>query len=334
MKMSPIYPLLVTGCLMSLGLYYFWVPLVNQPGGVIYEVSPGTSHKTFVTELAHQGVIREPALFALYGILQMHPYLKSGEYLFKAGSTTASIWRQVTQGNGFALHAFTIIPGWTFKQVRQAITEATWMQQSLSGMDDQQVMSALGYPDMAPEGAFYPETYFYTKGVMDLEVLKHSYQTMQQELNAAWAARAEGLPYETAYQGLIAASLIEKEAYLEAERPIIAGVLINRLQKNMLLQFDPTVIYGIGDRYTGKITRQDLQTDTVYNTYKHRGLPPTPIAIPGINSIQAAFHPARHDYLYFVAKGDSSHQFTKTLPEHYSAIKKAEEHKKHFFNES
>ncbi|MBV9575419.1 MAG: endolytic transglycosylase MltG, partial [Gammaproteobacteria bacterium] len=160
----------------------------------------------------------------------------------------------------------------------------------------------------------------------DLVILKRAFDLMKNKLATAWEKRALDLPYQNAYEALIAASLIEKEAYLNTERPIIGGVLINRLRKNMLLQFDPTVIYGLGTRYNGKIHKQDLLENTAYNTYVHRGLPPTPIAMPGLASLQAATHPDTNDYIYFVAKGDGSHQFSKTLSEHNAAVKKANKH--------
>jgi UPF0755 protein len=187
---------------------------------------------------------------------------------------------------------------------------------------------------VAPEGEFYPETYYYTRGVADLVILKHAYDLMQSRLNQAWESRLPGLPYQDAYQALIAASLIEKEAHLNQERPIIAGVLINRLRKNMLLQIDPTVIYGMGDRYLGKIYRRDLLDDTIYNTYVHKGLPPTPIAMPSQASIDAAIHPAAHDYYYFVAKGDGSHQFSKSLPEHHRAVQSTKGQQTGYYNDS
>jgi UPF0755 protein len=182
-------------------------------------------------------------------------------------------------------------------------------------------MLHLGAANLKPEGEFFPETYYFTKGNSDLILLKHAFKAMQSKLNDAWSKRASALPYKNAYEALIAASLIEKEAYLSKERPIIAGVLVNRLKKEMLLQFDPSVIYGLGERYTGKLSKANLLENTAYNTYLHKGLPPTPIAMPSLASISAALHPEQNDYYYFVAKGDGSHQFSKTLLEHNAAVK-------------
>jgi UPF0755 protein len=192
-----------------------------------------------------------------------------------------------------------------------------------TNMTDAEIMLALGDNLHAPEGMFMPETFHYARGDVDLVILKRAHDLLVLKLNEAWQNHPANLPYQDAYQVLIAASLIEKEAYLAKEQPIISGVLVNRLAKNMLLQFDPTVIYGLGDNYRGKIYKSDLTTDTPYNTYVHKGLPPTPIAMPGMSAIQAAMHPAAHNYLYFVATGNGSHEFTTNLQDHYAAVSKA-----------
>jgi UPF0755 protein len=247
--------------------------------------------------------------------------LKTGEYLFKKGSTPASIWRQLTQGKGLYYHAFTIVPGWTFIQIKQALAATDALHHTSAELSDTALMVKLGYPNKLPEGQFFPETYYYTRGVADTVILKQAIDLMQKRLNEAWQKRSPNLPYTTQEAALIVASLVEKEAYLNEERPMIAGVIVNRLRKNMLLQIDPTVIYGMGTRYTGKIHKEDLQTDTPYNTYLHKGLPPTPIAMPGLASINAAMQPQIHDYYYFVATGQGgAHQFSKTLPEHNTAV--------------
>lgn len=197
------------------------------------------------------------------------------------------------------------------------------LKHMITNMSDKDVMAALGDMIHAPEGMFMPETYYYSRDDADLVILKRAYDLMTLKLNDAWQTRAADLPYENSYQALIAASLIEKEAYLPKEQPIIGGVLVNRLRKNMLLQFDPTVIYGMGDAYKGKIHKSDLAMDTPYNTYIRKGLTPTPIAMPGLSAIHAALHPDNHPYLYFVAKGDGSHEFTSDLESHHGAVKKA-----------
>jgi UPF0755 protein len=233
------------------------------------------------------------------------------------------MWRQMTTGKGLYYRLFTIVPGWSFTQLRRQLLLNKYLKHISQTYDDKQIMTELGNSSLAPEGEFYPDTYYYTRGVPDLVILKRAYQLMQLKLNEAWETRLPGLPYKDAYDALIVASLIEKEAYLNSERPVIAGVLINRLRKNMLLQIDPTVIYGMGDRYTGKIYKENLVENTPYNTYVHKGLPPTPIAMPSQASIEAAIHPQANDYYYFVAKGDGSHQFSKTLLDHNVAVQEA-----------
>ena len=266
-------------------------PIVSQDEGVVYELKPGTSIKTMVSELSAQGITSHPFLFALYAYPHLMAHLKTGEYLFHKGSTHASIWKQVANGTGFVNYPFTVVPGWTFIQLRNALLKANKLHQLTAKMSEQQIMSRLGAGNIDPEGEFFPETYYYTKGVSDLVILKRAYDLMQSSLNDAWETRALDLPYKNAYEALIAASLIEKEGYLNSERPLIAGVLVNRMRKNMLIQFDPTVIYGLGLRYDGKIHKKDLIENTPYNTYVHKGLPPTPIAMPAMVSIRSALHP-------------------------------------------
>ena len=314
--------------------YSFCKPIVTQKEGVVYYLHPGTSPKILIATLAKQGFIRFPLFFFTYVELSGRAQLKTGEYLFPQGSSSLSIWRQVTEGKGFVYHEFTIIPGWTFKQLRLALAQTQNLRPTLQNLDDKQLMLRLGYKPFSPEGEFFPETYYYTKDVPDLVILKRAIDYMQKKLNEAWLTREPNLPYQNAYEALIAASLIEKEAYLAAERPIIAGVLINRLRKNMRLQFDPTVIYGMGEHYQGKIYKQNLLEDTAYNTYVHKGLPPTPIAMPSFSAIDAALHPQHHEYYYFVAKGDGSHQFSKTLAEHNKAVVTSSQRGKKYFNEA
>lgn len=319
LKNYRIVLVLVGGFILAM-VYLLMMPVVKEEHGVIYYLRPGTSHSMLIAELNQQGIVTHPFLFSLYVYPQNTP-LKTGEYLFHKGSSLRSIWHQVTSGTGLYYRAFAIIPGWSFAQIRQALAANEFLKHDVQLLDNKQVMHTLGADGLMPEGEFFPDSYYYTRGVSDLVILQRAYQLMQTHLNAAWGTRAPGLPYHTAYEALIAASLIEKEAYLNSERPVIAGVLINRLRKNMLLQIDPTVIYGMGDRYTGKIHRENLLEDNVYNTYKYKGLPPTPIAMPSLASLMAALHPDTHDYYYFVAKGDGSHQFSKTLPEHNTAVK-------------
>lgn len=321
---------------LGLWLFFLFSPIISKEKGLTYYLRPGTSKKLLVESLSQEGIITHPALFSLYLYLHPNAQLKTGEYLFPKGSTPVSLWGQVTSGTGQVNHHFTIIPGWSFTQLRHALLQAPAMRHVTKDMEDRQIMLRLGKPELAPEGEFFPETYYYTYGNSDLVILKRAYDLMQARLNDAWQHRAPGLPYKNAYEALIAASLVEKEAFLNTERPVIAGVIMNRLRKDMLLQIDPTVIYGLGNRYDGKIHKADLTEDTVYNTYVHKGLPPTPIAMPGMSSIEAATHPQEHNYFYFVAKGDGSHQFSATLVEHNAAVATSisNSHSSWYFNEA
>jgi UPF0755 protein len=319
---------------IGMGWYALFTSVVDQDGGVVYFLKPGASKKAVIADMSQQGLIKISLFFSLYTYPQKNAHLKTGEYRFPRGSTAISIWQQVTTGRGLVYHPFAIIPGWSFTQLRRQLLHTPDLRHETAVLDEKQIMAHLGYPSLAPEGEFFPETYYYTKGISDWVILKRAFDLMQKKMKSAWQDRKPGLPYKDDYEALIAASLIEKEAYLNSERPVIAGVLINRLKKDMLLQFDPTVIYGLGSRYDGKIHKENLLEDTAYNTYVHKGLPPTPIAMPSMASIQAALHPEDNDYFYFVAKGDGSHQFSKTLPEHHEAVSTAI-NKQHvfYFNE-
>lgn len=334
MKLKPyIIILLFACCSASLWFYFLFAPVVTQDDGVTYYLQPGSSIKRVISELSSQDIILHPIVFSMYIYTQKNAQLKTGEYRFAKGSTPVSIWKQITTGKGLLYRPLIIIPGWTFAQLRRAISQAEGLRQTVSHLSDKQIMSKLGQPDMSPEGEFFPETYFYTKGIADFVILKHAFTLMQNKLGTAWQNRLTSLPYKNAYEALIVASMVEKEAYLNSERPVIASVILNRLQKNMLLQIDPTVIYGMGDRYTGKIHKENLQQDNPYNTYTRKGLPPTPIAIPSLASIEAVMHPLNTDYLYFVAKGDGSHEFSKTLVDHNKAVKAAIKQQVSYFND-
>ncbi len=323
MKKPLLYAVLLPATCLIIFWYSLCTSVVSQPNGYVYYLRPNLSKKTLISELAQQGVLTHPWLFSLYIYPQKKAQLKTAEYVFPPGSTPRSIWRQVTTGTGVLYHTFTIIPGWSFNQLRQALAQAQSMQHLTASLTDLEIMERLGQPALSPEGEFFAESYYYTRDTQDLVILKRAFILMQKKLEEIWQMRSPGLPYHKAYDALIAASLIEKEAYLDTERPIIAGVLINRLNKGMLLQFDPTVIYGLGTRYDGKIHKKDLQENTLYNTYLHKGLPPTPIAVPGWSSLEAAVKPQQHGYYYFVAKGDGSHQFSETLVDHNVAVKQA-----------
>jgi UPF0755 protein len=247
---------------------------------------------------------------------------QAGTYEIAPHATARSILDQLNAGR-VVLEALTVVEGWNFLQLRRALDEHPAVAHQLRGMSDAQLMSALGHEGEAPEGRFFPDTYRFAAGTTDRKILEGAYARMQTELGNAWNARAPNLPVTSADQALILASIVEKETGREDERAKVAAVFVNRLRLGMRLQTDPTVIYGLGERYDGTIHTRDLETDTPYNTYTRAGLPPTPIALPGAASLQASMHPADTDALYFVAtgNGDGSHHFSATLAEHDVALR-------------
>lgn len=291
------------------------------PEGLVYEYKPGTSLKSLATNLQQQGVIKHPHVFELYArVLGKDKTMRAGEYFFASGSSSRNIITQISKGE-VMLHPFKIIEGWNIYDLQRALQAKDNIAQTIDFSDeDWLVFITTDYKH--PEGLFMPDTYFYTKGESDQAILKRAYNDMQRYLQTAWESKSEEVEYKDPYQVLIVASIVEKETSILDEQPEIAGVLVRRLQKNMRLQMDPTVIYGMCPNFNGNITKADLQKDTPYNTYVHRGLPPTPIAMPSRRAINAALHPNEGESLYFVAKGDGSHYFSDTLEEHNEAVVK------------
>jgi UPF0755 protein len=247
--------------------------------------------------------------------------LKVGEYALDPALTPRELLQRMREGRTLQ-YRFTIVEGWNIRQLRAALRNATPLQQKTTDLSDAELMAALGHAGQHPEGRFLPETYVYTRSDTDLDVLKRAHAAMEKAVDAAWQARAQDIPLQSAEEALILASIIEKETGIAEERPAIAGVFARRLKIGMPLQTDPTVIYGIGSSYDGNIRRRDLTTDTPYNTYTRRGLTPTPIAMPGVDALKAAVNPADGSALYFVAVGDGSgrHIFSTTLAEHNAAV--------------
>ena len=242
-----------------------------------------------------------------------------GEYQLEDNMTPAEFYQLLTSGK-VVQHGLTIIEGWTFKQVLELVHSNPMIKPTLKGMSPKQIMEMLGYADQHPEGRFLPDTYHFPRGITDISFLQRAHAAMEKYLQQQWQQRDVNLPLKDSYEALILASIVEKETGQVSERAAIAGVFVRRLQKRIRLQTDPTVIYGMGDRYTGNIQRKDLQQDTPYNTYRRHGLPPTPIAMPGRDAIRASLHPDDSDNLYFVSKGDGSHYFSSTLEEHNKAV--------------
>lgn len=286
------------------------------------ELKRGSTIRTLSTQLHELGVLENPEYLEIWARLNDKAHrLQAGEYQLLPESTLAEFIDIIVSGK-VKQYSLTLLEGWNIKQLIQAIHQHDAIKQTIHDVKPESLMQVLGLPDGHPEGQFFPDTYFIPKNITDVEVLRRAYADMSETLEQAWKNRDEGLPYKTAYEALTMASIIEKESAVADERTIIAGVFINRLRINMRLQTDPTVIYGIGEAYDGNIRRRDLRTDTPYNTYTRKGLPPTPIAMPGRGAIEAALHPAETKYLYFVAMKDNSgrHVFSSTLAEHEKAV--------------
>lgn len=296
-------------------------PINMQQESVEFLIKPGNSIRQVAQKLSDAGYIEDPIMFiALARVEGKETLTKAGEYLIKSSHTPADLIDLFARGNSI-LYSFTIIEGWTFNQLFQAIQKDAILENTLK-YDIPQIMAQISFADENPEGFFLPDTYHFPRGTTDLDFLKRAYNTMQQKLAEEWARRDNDLPLKTPYEALILASIIEKETAVAFERPLIAAAFIQRLKKGMRLQTDPTIIYGLGESYDGNIRYSDLKKDTPYNTYLHKGLTPTPIALPGIDAIRAALHPADSDALYFVSRGDGTHQFSRTLEEHNEAVSK------------
>jgi UPF0755 protein len=285
------------------------------------QVPSGTPLHRVAAELSDRGLLDEPWLLALYGRFTGDATrIRAGEYQLTAGTTPLTLLAKLVAGEVY-LHRFTIVEGSRFAEVLAALRAHPGIE--ASELDGAAIMNALGAPGVHPEGQFFPDTYRFPLGTRDLEVLRIAHAALVTRLTAAWRNRSPDLNLSTDYEALILASIIEKETGLAAERKLIAGVFHERLRRNMRLQTDPTVIYGIGESFDGNLRRQDLERDTPYNTYTRAGLPPTPIALPGLPSIEAAVAPERTGAIYFVAtgRGDGSHYFSATLEEHERAVR-------------
>ncbi len=317
--------------ILFIGILWFgirWYHFLNSPMvapnsvAVEFVLESGTSVKALAAELQQQGVLTHPELFILWArVTGQTRNLQAGEYRIDPGSTPRELLDKLSSGE-VILYAFTIVPGWTFHQLVTALEADPNVAHNLRNLSATQIMQRIGHPDQHPEGLFFPDTYKFHANFSDTKILLLAYTKMQLQLQQMWQNRDKKVPYKNSYKALVVASIIEKETALTNERFAISGIIIRRLHKHMYLQLDPTVIYGIGKNYAGDLTTKDLRKDTPYNTYIHKGLPPTPICMPGTTSIYAVLHPERSKMLYFVAKGDGSHVFSATLKEHNVAVKK------------
>jgi len=315
--------------MLALGVYKrFQDSALNLPEEeTTYVIPAGTSLRQLARDLQARGIIDYPHLFILLGReLDIDRRLQAGEYRLVAGMTPRTLLQQLADGRVIQ-HSITLVEGQTFRETLQRIQSDPLMESTLQGLDDTEIMRRMGHPGEYPEGRFLPDTYHFTRGATDLSLLERAYDAMSGYLETAWQGREPDLPLKTPEEALILASIVEKETGIAVERPAIAGVFIRRLRRGMRLQTDPTVIYGLGERFDGNLRRRDLQTDTPFNTYTRTGLPPTPIAMPGAASIDAVLHPGEGNSLYFVSRGDGSHYFSATLKEHNLAVDKYQKKK-------
>ncbi|MDD0815198.1 endolytic transglycosylase MltG [Curvibacter sp. HBC28] len=304
------------------GTVYWWLdaPLRLSAPTVDLSIEPGTSPRALAQDVQDAGVDVNPYfLYAWFRFSGQARGIKAGSYELDASLTPRRLLNKLVRGEE-ALRAVTLVEGWNWRQVRATLARADQLRGDTRELSDEAIMRLLERPGVAPEGRFFPDTYTYSKGSTDLAVLRRALRAMDKKLAAAWDARADQLPLKSPDEVLTLASIVEKETGRGSDRPLIASVFINRLRSGMLLQTDPTVIYGMGERFDGNLRKRDLQTDTPWNTYTRAGLPPTPIAMPGRAALLAAVQPANSKSLYFVARGDGSSQFSSTLDEHNRAV--------------
>jgi UPF0755 protein len=299
-------------------------PIAGLQEKMTFEVPRGASTRSVAAALNARGLLDQPQVWVAWARLtRSDSTLKAGEYELQPGLTPRGLLALLSSGQ-VLLHSITFIEGSSFVDLRNALAANQAVRNANANRSDADIMRALGEPEMHPEGQFFPDTYRFPRGTTDLELLTIAHRRMQDELRNAWGKRAPDLPLASSYEALILASIVEKETALERERAQIAGVFVERLRRGMRLQTDPTVIYGMGLSYAGNIRRADLARDTPYNTYTRPGLPPTPIAMPSRESLQAAVQPDVTGALFFVATGagDGSHYFSKTLAEHNLAVRR------------
>ncbi|MCD6045897.1 MAG: putative Aminodeoxychorismate lyase [Gammaproteobacteria bacterium] len=309
--------------LLTRALYFIYGPLISGNTPFYFELSPGQSTYDIAAALEAKGYLPGHQRRYFYWLARFSGqsrHLRVGYYVFQPGDSAYRILHKVSHGE-VVIQNITLVDGWTADKVLQVVMSDSRLQHSPVLLSREALCNVLGLPATASlEGMFWPNTYALYPGYSDLLLLQRAHRLMEDNLNLLWATRAPNLPYRTPYEALIIASLIEQETASAEERRLIAGVLINRLKLGMYLQIDPTVIYALGSRYKGHLTRADLKIDSPYNTYKYKGLPPTPIALPSLDALMAALHPTMSDYLYFVARGDGLHTFSATLAEHNVAV--------------
>lgn len=304
------------------GAAYWWLhqPLDLGPEPLELAIEPGTTPRGVARDVVAAGVKTDPRLlYAWFRVSGQDRAIKAGNYEIPPGTTPVSLLQKLARGEE-TLRALTLVEGWNWRQVRLTLAKEEQIKHDAAALTDEALMAQLGRPGVAPEGRFFPDTYTYAKGSSDIALLRRAMHAMDRHLEAAWAQRAADTPLKSADEALTLASIVEKETGKASDRGQIAGVFVNRLRVGMLLQTDPTVIYGLGEKFDGNLRKRDLQTDTPWNTYTRAGLPPTPIAMPGKASLLAAVQPQATRALYFVAKGDGTSHFSASLEEHNRAV--------------
>ena len=311
--------ILIAGALVGFG---YWLWSAHQPvnSSERFVIDPGEGVSRVATKLVDDNIIPEPYSFVLWSYQRGYTRsLKAGEYRIEPHTTLIRLLDKFFKGDVIS-YSITFVEGWTFREYLAQLAIQEKLRQTIQGKPDTEIMSELGFAGLHPEGRFFPDTYRFTAGMSDIEILRKAFDQMESTLNREWENRGGDLQLKNRDEALILASIIEKETGKPEEREMISGVFHNRLKNNMRLQTDPTVIYGLGDRYSGNLKRSHLKQDTPYNTYTRFGLPPTPIANPGADAIHAALNPADTKALYFVSRGDGSHKFSETLTEHNTAV--------------
>jgi UPF0755 protein len=319
-----LFVLVFLGALAVLGYgaWYLFTPLEVASMPVEFEIPAGARFRAAIEQLEKAGVhVRRTEFELLARALRHSRDVKAGSYELTRAVTPLELLEKLTRGD-VTQAELRLTEGWTFAQFRAALDASPDLRHDSAKLDDAQILAALKATETHPEGLFFPDTYLFAKGSSDLAVLRRAYRAMQRHLKAEWDAREAVVPYKSAYEGLIMASIIEKETGVGAERELIGGVLVNRLRIGMRLQADPTVIYGLGNAFDGNLKKIHLLEDGPYNTYTRAGLPPTPIAMPGRAALRSAMRPAKTDALYYVSRGDGSSHFSRSLDEHNRAVTK------------
>ncbi|MCO8041946.1 endolytic transglycosylase MltG [Acinetobacter bohemicus] len=315
--------LVLIGIILVLGLILkssLWKAYPVEGQKQLLAIGSGETYSGFIDRLAKEGQVSFPLVLKLYQRIMIHDTMKAGGYEIRQGMSMREVMEMISNAENAQMNRILVIEGTTFKQLIDALKQDELVTKEVVHLPTEQLLKELDIPFSHPEGLFAPNTYFFAKGETDRKILTNLYQQQIKTLDQAWEQRASGLPYQNKYEALIMASIIEKETSVDSELQQVSGVFVRRLNMGMRLQTDPTVIYGMGDAYTGNITRKDLRTPTPYNTYTMAGLPPTPIALPSKKAIEAAMHPDNSQNIYFVATGNGGHKFSSNLQEHNQAV--------------